>query len=498
MLNSDIDLDSTSSHKISGSKSTQFPQILTELSIESATALPILAEATQRAVRLSDLPVSILTTIDRSGAQISSIAGLDKFTHLSDTTNLSAKLAGWEYCHAQTIGGEGAFIATDWQTDPQLSRSMLYRAHGIRSYLGLQIVTAAQDIIGTIAILDFQPHQFSDRDIELLRLISRLVASECERKFLSQVQIQRWVSEIQSEPIRGFDDLQAISEHDLNNSSLSDPTLASSVPQPDKIAKDRSNLVLSEDLGQLSQARIRGEIQFKLLTYLSQELRTPLTAVLGMASVLQQEIYGSLSGKQKDYLGIVYQSAKQLVTIVDEIDRLGGFDLQQHKLSLKPVDPEMLCQLAIQSLEPLAQKKQIQIVMDFVGSDTCRNDRIWLLDKDKVQQIVYYLSLSAIHATAPDCQISIRLSNLSDGLQLQIVTEDPLAILRDATTIEDRTRSISPPDLDLADLNNGQDLRISLGLSLSQTLAISHGGKIESIVDGRGYQLSLPLIVADR
>ena len=33
-------------------------------------------------------------------------------------------------------------------------------------------------------------------------------------------------------------------------------------------------------------------IKVKLLNYLAQELLTPLTSVMGMASVLSQEIYG--------------------------------------------------------------------------------------------------------------------------------------------------------------------------------------------------------------
>ena len=60
----------------------------------------------------------------------------------------------------------------------------------------------------------------------------------------------------------------------------------------------------------------------ELLTNLGQELRTPLTSILGMASVLQQEIYGPLSSKQKDYLGIIHQSGEKLVKIIDRISTL--------------------------------------------------------------------------------------------------------------------------------------------------------------------------------
>ena len=199
---------------------------------------------------------------------------------------------------------------------------------------------------------------------------------------------------------------------------------------------------------------------------------------------------------------------------MDEIAQLAGFvgeasvqeHRQQHKLTLSSVDPEMLCQLALQSLEPITQKKQQQIILNLAKSDplqTKPKKRFWLLDRDKVRQIIYYLSLSAIYATATHHQIAIQLADIGDGLQIQIVTSDPQVILEDLVTIPGVTDPSISTIAQLTDqtsndsiaANIGQDLRIRLGLSLSQTLAAAHGGKIEVIANGLGYQLSLPLIV---
>jgi signal transduction histidine kinase len=244
------------------------------------------------------------------------------------------------------------------------------------------------------------------------------------------------------------------------------------------------------------------------LTHIARELRTPLTSVLGMASVLQQEIYGPLTSKQKDYLGIIHQSGRQLVAIVDEISQLGGLvgntstlkndRDRQHPLALKLVDLEMLCQLAIQSLEPIAAKKQQQIGLDLsAGESGPVANRMWLLDREKVRQIIYYLALSAIHASAVDRQISIQPIQHPDLLQIQIITNDPLAILPAGTPSDSESPlpAIAPatapisPDLPA-------DVRINLGLSLSHLLAAAHGGQIELTPDRRGYRLSLPPIVA--
>ncbi len=526
MFNSDIDLDS----RVARSKSPQYRQLMTELSIDRSIAMPIFAEATAQAMRLNNSPVAILTTIGQSGSQISSIAGLDRFISLPTNANLQLELSGLSYCHARTIGGDGEFIVTNFQDCPPLAQSLLYCVHGIQSYLGVPIITAARDRLGTISILDFSPRKFSDREIEILHLVSRLVASEFERKCLSQAQLNRRVADLDYPGMRGFDDVLAHTEYDrsridrsssieeclvVSNSQSSSSGAKHHVPA-NRISSNNRGVVDNIDRHQLTYARIQSEIQFKLLIYLAQELRTPLTAVLGMTSVLQQEIYGSLSRKQKDYLGIIYHSGQQLVTIVDEIDRLGGFvsesslqeHLQQHKLTLRLVDPEMLCQLTVQSLEPIAQKKQQQIVLNLDRLDSVQPDRhkrLWLLDRDKVRQIIYYLSLSIIYATANQHQIVIQLADVTDGLQIQIVTSDPQVMLENPIPIPGLTNQSSSTISQLTNktsnyphaTNLGQDARIRLGLLLSQTLAASHGGKIEAIANGLGYQLSLPSIVTD-
>jgi hypothetical protein len=470
--------------------------------------MPIFAEATALAVRLTNAPVAILTAIAGSGYQIGSISGLEQFGCLPDRPNLRLELAGLEYCHDRVISSESCLSATNFHNHPQLAQSSLLRVHGIQSYLGLPIVTAAGDKLGTLSILDFHPRQFSDRDIDLLQLVSRLVASEFERKLLSQAQLNHLIGDLQYRAMPRFDEPCATEHHQskVNSSNNIERYPSEHLPLPSIETPPVANPIPSPATGSSVYPQIQGEIQFKLLTHLAQELRTPLTSVLGMASVLLQEIYGPVTAKQKDYLGIIHHSGQQLVTIVDEISQLGGFDSHQHQLTLRSVDLEMLCQLAIQSLEPLAQKKQQQLSFALAQSDHpvsssehLATRMVWMLDKDQVRQIIYYLCLSLIHASAADRQISIQIATLTNVLEIEIATNDTEAILPEQYPpkphVPNILRSIYPADRSSA-TNIGQDLRISLGLSLSYALAAAHGGNIAPIVNGRGYQLTLPISLA--
>jgi signal transduction histidine kinase len=511
MLTSDQDLDASSDRQVITSPSLHDPTIVTELSIEHSKVMPIFSEATAMAIRLAKAPVAILMATGRAGCQIGSISGLEKFASLPTNPNLLVELAGLEYCYAQVMSNEHRFSVPDCQQQPQLAQFPLFRTHGVRAYLGLPIVTAAKDRLGTIAILDFKPRQFSDRDLGVLQIVSRLVASEFERKLLSQSQLEQSLGNLHYRATMGFDDAVAAAEY----SQRVAPNLQLDL---DIISRDSiDSSPFSAGRTESVYPQVQGEIQFKLLTHLAQELRTPLTSILGMASVLQQEVYGSLSGKQKDYLGIIHHSGQQLVSLVDEISQLSEFDAtgdkldrqpqSQPQLNLRSVDLEMLCQLAIQSLEPLAQKKNQQIVLNFTSSGSQQNslaEKIWAIDKDKVRQIVYYLCLSAIHLSAVDAQIAVRLANFTDRLQIQIVTNDHAVILPNLDGDFDACLApLSPEDLTSIDRSSShkpipnltQDLRVSLGLSLSSALAASHGGRIEVIPHQRGYQFTLPRII---
>jgi signal transduction histidine kinase len=512
MLNPETNPAVKSNDFIAGSRNQQYDRIITELSIRQSISIPLFSEATTQATGLTESPISILSLVSDLGCQIGAIAGRELLDKLPTDPNLLLELAGIEYCHHQTMICDRYFIVNDFQAHPKLNTTAIFQSHGIRSYVGVPIITAAGDRLGVISILDFIPYKFSDalidrlldRDIDLLQLVSRWLASEFERKFLSQAQLDRRIGDLHDPTdlilhernTHGFDDNIAVVEHIQHE------------------IKDRftsrytSKKIYSKQDLRLNHLKNKTEIQFELLTHLAQKLRTPLTSILGMASVLQQEIYGSLSNKQKDYLGIIHSSGQQLVSIVDEITQLAIFEAEvsalasrKQQLNFESIDLEMLCKLAIYNLEPLLQQKYQQISIDL-----SKGNRIWLLDKDKVKQIIYYLSLSLIQGSATRHQISIELvANSTDRLQLQITTSDPHLTLLDAPFIQPSTgketreseeftpnkkRSILVSSQSI-DNDMGQDLRVSLGLSLSHTLAAIHGGNIELSSNQRGYRVTL-------
>lgn len=111
-----------------------------------------------------------------------------------------------------------------------------------------------------------------------------------------------------------------------------------------------------------------------LLTYLGHELKTPLTSLLGLASLLQREAVGTLSDRQSHYVNLMQTQTRRLTAMVNGVLDLGR--IESHSLHLMPqiVEVAPLCQEAYRQArlliqgqktdEPVAPWPEIVLVAD--------------------------------------------------------------------------------------------------------------------------------------
>jgi signal transduction histidine kinase len=429
-------------------------------------SVALFQEATDRAIQLTESPVALFNPIWESSLQIVAISGLENLPKIDRNSDLPVELSGLEFCDRATIDSDGSFFIDDCEKDESLRQSSLYQLHGIRSYLGVPVLTTAGDPIGTISILDFTPRQFTKRDISSLQTIGKWIGSEFDRQNLVRDRVQEWSL---ASTICGVDDEVAAWEHSHNKDTIS---------------------TLSTD-----------KLEFELLNYLSQEFCNPLTSILGMARVLQQEIYGPLSLKQKSYLDVIRNSGLQLTQLVDEIANLSHLYRHQNYLSLKPVDIEMLCQSVIQNLDALSKQKDLSIELDIL-----LDRRIWLLDRDKLKSILYYAISSLIQAMSTlntalpsdNPTLTVQISTSKERLEIHLYSKDIQMILPSMAGLRDRqTTTITSKSISPTTRTNNAQMRMLCGLSLSQALVNIHGGKMEVNGDRSGYNLYLPLMIAE-
>lgn len=490
---------------------------LRELGLLEAETVPAFDEATQTAARFLDAPICILGIMTQEQQLLKSAAGLSRVGLMNQLAQ-SRQLPRYESFCTYVVDSNQVLAIPDTATNPVFASSLLVGYYGIRAYLGAPLLTADGLCLGTLAVMDWVPRWFTTKDIEFLAITARWSLSEFERNHL--------VKQASTDAI-----------HWLPQSSTAF--------QARKTWEPNSNINTQEILNTVPVGlSSTNAIKVKLLTQLTQELRTPLTSIMGMASVLGREIYGPLTNKQKEYLEIIHQSGQNLVSLVEEIVTLGVLDETSEQLELTAVDIEMLCQQAINSLSEVIERRQQQIRLTVEPGS-----RIWLLNKDKVRQMLYYLLFSVIHSAEVGVEVRIHVSSktkiempvitflqiavwvsrpwLGEGLT-QVYEESAESILSSPSVaaaisdtlgtsfgtsqlereeISDRLQSashvLSSPSMctafslkqKLSNTSKTNDSRESLGLLLSCYLAELHGGHIsvqESLESEYRYVICLP------
>jgi signal transduction histidine kinase len=332
----------------------------------------IFEQATQTAARFLDFPVCFAGLMTQEHLMLKSMASFSTTPLIHQFRGIHEIPRVESFCQ-YVVDSEQVLAIPDVAQSEFFSQSILFQHHGITTYLGVPLLTSDGDCLGTLAVIDFEPRSLTDKQIEFLTLLSDWMMSELQRR---QLQAQ-------------------IENHEEVNQTFWDSP-------------------------HLSQNPSTHNIKIELLTHLCQDLLTPLTSIKGMTSVLSREIYGTLNNKQKEYLDIINCSGKYMISLVEEILSLDILDENSKKLYLSSVDLEMLCQQVIRSVEYMAahhqQKLKLSVAPEY---------RIWLLDKDKVRQMLYYLLFTVLQSAEPGCLFEVVVWQQHHKLKLGIVIVSP-------------------------------------------------------------------------
>ncbi|MBE9064394.1 GAF domain-containing sensor histidine kinase [cf. Phormidesmis sp. LEGE 11477] len=354
--------------------------VLSRLNLLDNDSVPIFDEATQNISRLLAMPICVLSVMQTEVQSFKSVVGLSSLGLMNQLAAARSLPRQESFC-THVIDSGKTFALADTTAHPAFSRSLLVQHYGIQSYLGVPLITTEGCCIGTLAVMDLLPHQFTQQEIALLELSARWSMSEFEKQHLLQSQYRATPSAVHSH-------------------------------------------VQSDSMGTAPEASLLkriNKVRFDLIVQLTQDLRNPLTSVTGMASMLSREIYGPLSEKQQEYARIVLSSSQQLLTMVNEIVEIGDLKKEEsHQLSVVAADIEMIGHQAIASLESIARQQDLKIKLTVEPGS-----RIWNLDKRIVKQLIYHLVFSIIKMSTAGSTIRLHISRRDSSVSMALWVSNP-------------------------------------------------------------------------
>jgi PAS domain S-box-containing protein len=247
-------------------------------------------------------------------------------------------------------------------------------------------------------------------------------------------------------------------------------------------AQERERLLKME-----AEARAEAERQSRLkdefLATLSHELRTPMNAVLGWLSILDS---GKPIREVHSALAVIRRNAQLQARLIDDLLDMNRLMSGNVTVERTTVDVAALVQATMQTLQPLAQEKGVQLIA-VVDSNSGQLEG----DARRLQQVLWNIVHNALKFSSNGGRVELRVKLCEDAVQI---------------VVQDDGKGISPHFLPHVFERFRQEdasptrefFGLGLGLSIAKQLIELHGGTIEASSDGEGrgasFVIRLPLV----
>lgn len=225
----------------------------------------------------------------------------------------------------------------------------------------------------------------------------------------------------------------------------------------------------------------RSKSQF--LSRMSHELRTPLNAVIGFGQILELD---ELNDEQREAVGHILRGGRHLLDLINKVLDISHVEAGELVLSSESVLAAEVVQDAVDVIQPLADQRGIQMVVDHSRG----HDGFMFADRQRVKQVLLNLLSNAVKYNRLSGTIVVS-SHMSDDTRIRIsVTDTGMGV-----QAHDLGLLFTPFERLGAEQTSEQGAGI--GLALSRRLTEAMGGTLEvSSTPGQGstFIMDLPRV----
>jgi signal transduction histidine kinase len=207
-----------------------------------------------------------------------------------------------------------------------------------------------------------------------------------------------------------------------------------------------------------------GRVRTDVVTLVSHEMRTPLTAIQGMTELMAA--YEIEPVRRKEMALAINDEVKRLARMIDEYLDIARLEMRKTAPRKVPLHLELVIERCLLLFEPLAQEKSIRLVRKF--------DRALmpiLADGDLLSRVFSNLISNAIKYSPPGTEIQVSTQYASDKICVKVQDQGYGIPPNDIERIFEKFYRV--PRLQDADVPG-----TGLGLSFVREIVELHGGTV--------------------
>jgi len=257
--------------------------------------------------------------------------------------------------------------------------------------------------------------------------------------------------------------------------------IAVDITQEMRSEAERERLLASERAAR-SEAERANRVKDEFLATLSHELRNPLNAIIGWASVLRPR---HVSPEFTQGLEAIERNARVQAQLISDLLDVSRIIAGKLRLDVEFLDPTEVVRSALDAVMPAAQAKQIDVRQRLLA------DAVKIRgDSARLQQVIWNLLSNAVKFTPKGGRVEVELVQVDSNIELSVV---------------DNGRGVRPEFLPhLFERFRQEDASVTksysglgLGLAIVKHLTEMHGGSVRAASEGEGkgatFVVSLPV-----
>ncbi|EAU42655.1 putative sensor histidine kinase protein [Fulvimarina pelagi HTCC2506] len=207
-------------------------------------------------------------------------------------------------------------------------------------------------------------------------------------------------------------------------------------------------------------------IKYDFVSFMSYELRSPLTTVIGFSQLLAEPELGTLNERQSDYLDHITSSTRSLLAMVNDTLDLATIDAGIMELEVSHVDIAARVENAVEGVQERLHENQLRVEVDLTKSGD-----VLEADGARLTQILYNLLSNATNFAPQGSEIELKAWKSETGSEV-------------CFAVTDRGPGIPADQVDRiferfeTNAEGGRSSGPGLGLSIVKSLVELHGGEI--------------------
>ena len=230
----------------------------------------------------------------------------------------------------------------------------------------------------------------------------------------------------------------------------------------------------------------------EFISFASHQLRAPLTAMKGYASLILDGDLGELSKEVRQAISRIFDSSKTLTIIVDDYLNISRIELGTMKYLFTVLNLRELVSNVIGELKPNIEKSGLTLT--FTNTSENINERFMInADADKLKQVIANVIDNSIKYT-PKGSVNINLSkDMSSRKILLSVKDDGVGISPEVMP------KLFSKFVRASNANRQNIYGTGLGLYIAKEVMSAHKGRIWAESDGEGkgstFYIELDMVI---